>query len=1226
MNWTNEQLRAIRTIGQSVMVSAAAGSGKTAVLAERFAYLVCEAPEKCDVDEILVVTFTNAAAAEMRNRIQSTLKQKLAGTDDSRLSRQLILLDRAPISTLHSFCTTLLRQHFHQLGLDPNFRVLDEEETALMQREIARELLEDCYQSDSSGRFQRFVDAYGDNYDQLVMDRVTRLHQLLCSVVDPQHWLDQARSQIVEAATAVPLANSRLGRQLAQLFSDWLDDLHRRWQQLTDNLGSAGLTTYRDYAQRLMAKVRNWRAVFDQGNFDALAAEIKLFKPDRLPTIRGDQPFKQSILSLREEMNGGALANACRFTEQQWREGLQAITDPTEVLIELTQKFGRRLSELKRQIRAVDFSDLERFALQILRASGSSDQLMPSPVARLYQQRFKHVLVDEYQDINDIQDAILRLLSRETNPQMAGNLFCVGDVKQSIYRFRLAQPMRFLDRYRRFKSSSEGQIVDLGVNFRSREPLLNVINQVFERLMSESATEIEYDDSHRLRPGAIYPEEGSTRADSAVELHLLPEPSVSDDEEDSSEAQSDFDRTQREAAFVAGLIGQLLISQHVAEKKPDGSLGIRPIRYGDIAILLRAMKYKSEQFAEALRSAGIPVHSESGAGFFDSTEIRDMLALLRLLDNQQQDVPLAAVLRSPLAAMPEPEDSMARIRLAFSDAVPFHRAVVLYAKTKNDELAAWLRGFFEQLQLWRQMVRRQPLAQVIWHIYESTGYLAFCAGMDDGPQRQANLIDLHERARQFGTFQRQGLARFIEFLHNLAEQQDLGTPPVASQADNAVRVMSIHRAKGLEFPVVIVPDLGKKHNFQDAQGSILVDRDAGLGLAVVDQQRLARYPSLAHFLVQYLIRKQTLAEELRVLYVAMTRARERLILIGTCRQSTLERWRDEWAGHKGRLPDQRVLSAQSMLDWLGPVAAIMENSSPKDCIKVIQHDEKELAKFAKAASQRIKLTEWQKDLANLKPLVPPPPAHAEAAQVIQSLTMTYPHQKFTTVPAAMSVGELTKQDRATEDFPMFFVAGRRDRSGYHRAFVPFQTVLDVPRFLRGQPSPPAAEVGTIVHTVLEHLDFSRPCDREDLAAQLAEMVNRKLLLPNQARVVDLDSLIWLVSCPLGQLLRRNHATLKRELAIYYPQASESSDPLDRVMIRGRVDVLIPDPQGLIIADFKTDDVTEQTVDVRARFYRPQLDSYRQAIEAITGQTVKAAYLAFLTPRIIREVGINNNDQ
>ena len=914
VEWTREQSLAIHTTGRSLLVSAAAGSGKTAVLSERCAYLVCDAPVRCNVDELLVVTFTNAAATEMRSRIERVLRQKLEKTDDPRLVRQLALIERAQIGTLHSFCSRILKQNFHLLNVDPNFVTLDEEEAVLLRNEVARTLFADRYASENAGDFQKFIDQYGNGNDEPLMRRVIRTHELLNSTIDPDVWIQSARSRIANAQQG-DLRQSELGIELVSLIRRGLADLKRKAVLASQRLANLyGLDSYAEYVNELLAAVHEWEACFGEGNFDALARSVQNFEMTRLSAARDvdeaqREKGKTIINSLRKSMTSGLLFDICRYSASDWRDGLRRIAGPTNVFLDLTLEFGRRYRQAKDELRAIDFSDLERHALKILRDDRYPDQLVPTDAARAYHAQFAHVLVDEYQDINAVQDAILTLVSRECLTRPSGisgdndqkqNLFCVGDVKQSIYRFRLAEPNRFLKRADRFRNGDAniGEVIDLAHNFRTRGPLIDVLNGVFERLMTREAAEIQYDETHALRARMKYPDQtdGCFKG-SPVELHLLPKPPRGEADHDAD--ADELDRSEREAVFIAHRIRELMgHGESERAKVFDKSQGvIRDIEYRDIVILLRSLKVKADQFAEHLRAASIPVHTDSGTGFFESIEVRDILSLLRLLDNQRQDVPMAAVLRSPLAKLPNADDCLAKVRLANPGKdVPFHEAVVRYSQASDDEIAASLRGFLADLDRWRLLAHRRPLAEVLWQIYDETGYLAFCAGLEDGEQRVANLIALHERARQFGTFQRQGIGRFMEFVKNLQEQSDLGQRSIASEADDVVKIMSVHRSKGLEFPVVFLPDLGKKHNLSDSRGMILVDRDAYVGLQAVDEEKRIRYPSLPWVLCQERLRRQMLAEELRVLYVAMTRAREHLILVGTCDEKSRDGWED-WKDH-----------------------------------------------------------------------------------------------------------------------------------------------------------------------------------------------------------------------------------------------------------------------------------------------------------------------------------------
>jgi ATP-dependent helicase/nuclease subunit A len=1304
INWTDQQRKAIETVDRSLLVSAAAGSGKTAVLAERCAHLVCDTQAPCDVDDLLVVTFTEAAAAEMKRRVGESLHKRASQQSSEQLrngfisprsgrpegaplypneaecpsgataprvcavskpllTRQLALIDHAQVSTLHGFCARLLRQHFHLAQIDPAFRILDSEEASLLRREIARDLLRDSYGGPTSAPFERFVDSYGEGDDQRLVRLLVSTHEMLSSLCDPNQWLRAARDRIRDAATK-PLAGTELGQELHKWIGRGLETLSRQCDATLKQLRRLRFGPYEKFiAENFAPAIRDWTEIFESDGVDALAESVVNVKFPDIPrtaaTLANKDLAKAAVDELRDSISKSPWRDALRFSTAQWQQGMAATLPHAQTFFNLVGQFARRYRAAKDSARALDFSDLERLSLKVL-----SDNGKPSPTARAYQKRFQHVLVDEYQDINELQDTILSLLSHESaaepgqshvaerispspgisgggqgwgpsdkrfsspqdphpaspgvpgevkggnraehaialtaKPRLKPNLFCVGDVKQSIYRFRLAEPERFLNRERQFRGESGGgEVIDLQANFRSRGPLVEAINQVFERLMTAEAADINYDQSHRLVAKRSFPPPPDNGfVGSPIELHILPNQMTDDGPADDSDSGTDPDRTEREAMFVSRRIRELmgLADGSRGMVVADGMTAVRPIRFSDIVILLRSMRYKSEQFVRILAAEGIPVHADSVTGYFASMEVRDMFALLHVLDNRQQDIPLATVLRSPFGRLPNPDDAMARIRLAYPPTaegdVPFHQAVVRYAREHKDELAAHLSDVLADFDQWRQASRRRPLDELLWDIYQESGYLAFCQGLSNGDQRVANLLLMQERARQFGTFQRQGLSRFLEFLESLHDDADIGLPSTASSAGDVVRIMSVHRSKGLEFPVVVLPDLGKKINLQDCQGAILTDRKLGLGLSVVDEERRVRYPSLASSLVKNRLRQQAMAEELRVFYVAMTRAEEHLILVGTATDKTAAGWGPRWSNHVGPLPAEEILGASSMLDWIGPVSAAAAN-----CFAVFPHTAEQVAGPKRGGNHR---TEVNPRLAALQPLESAGPPTDAAQRVIARLETEYPFAKFTKIPAAQSV---TGHSQPAE----IEIPSRSD-------FPKLQKVLERPRFLVAEKPISPTERGTATHRVLQHLDFCRPCDSDDIAAQVAKLVERRSLSAAEAAAVDRAAIVWFAGSDVGGLLREHAGRLRREIPVYFTLDDQEADPGDRRMIRGRLDLLLPLEDGHVIVDYKTDAVDRASATARAGEYRNQMELYRQAIGRITRQPVREIHLVFLTPR------------
>jgi ATP-dependent helicase/nuclease subunit A len=1217
--WTDAQWSAITTVGKSLLVSAAAGSGKTSVLAERCVHLICDARVPCDVDDLLVVTFTDAAAAQMKSRIGESLRSRAARTPSDRLTRQLALVDHAQVSTLHGFCARILRQNFHLAGIDPAFRILDGEEAGLLRREIARDLLQDSYETGDTAAFQNFLDAYCEGEDQRLVRLIVKTHEMLCSLVDPNKWVREAKQRIWQASGG-RLGDSALGEELHQWIVRSLAAVREQCEAGRKLLRQLGrFPAYeREISENLLPIIRHWQTVYASDGLDALAEVSVVDWPKLTPvsnSVAQKDAAKSVVDAIRDQMKKGEWRNALLFKSAEWQQGLAEIQPHAKAFLDLVGQFARRYRTAKDSARALDFADLERFSFRVL-----SDKNKPSATAMAYHRRFAHVLVDEYQDINELQDKILSLVSHEQAEPRAGlqaNSFYVGDVKQSIYRFRLAEPGQFLEKEKEFRSGIFwGEVIDLQKNFRSRAPLLESINEVFRRLMTAEAADISYDKNHALIPGQTFPPDHGTRSflGAPIELHLVPKvPTIGDNDADPGDG-TEPDRTEREAILIAGRIRQLMGKEPgtqpmlIADSGPDGSKILRPIRFSDIVILLRTMRYKAEQFARILTNEQVPVHADSVTGYFESMEVRDMLALLAVLDNLQQDIPLATLLRSPLASLPEPEDAMARIRLAYPvDAkgdVPFHQAVVRYSAEKEDELAAHLRDLLQTVQQWRDTAQRRPLDELLWDIYQQTGFLAYCEGLPNGAQRVPNLMLLREKATQFGTFGRQGLSRFLEMLESLREEADLGLPSTATAAQDVVRIMSVHRSKGLEFPVVFLPDLGKAINLDDSRGQILTDRELGLGLPVVDLPRFVRYPSLASTLVKNRLRQQSMAEELRVLYVAMTRAKEHLVLVGTASDKQLEYWLTRWASHLGPLPADHILGANSMLAWIVSVAAATGAQTPA-VFQMHRYEVKEVADWRSLADSKQELSAEQTAISRLEPLKDLAKLTPAAEEIIARLDSRYPFERFATVPAAQSVTGYSETSE-TEPSPP-----RRS----HGASL--EKALERPDFLLEQTAFSATERGTATHLVLQHLDFSRSCDAHDLETQIAGMADRRAISDAEAREVDRAALGWfLLESEIGNLLRRNAAEIRREIPVYFTLEAAGVDPADQPMIRGRLDLLLPTEEGHVIVDYKTDRVDESTVALRADEYRPQMDLYRQAIQRITRRPVKEIHLVFLAAKCV----------
>lgn len=1275
--WTAAQRLAIDTIDHNVLVSAAAGSGKTSVLAERCAQLVCRDDAPCAVTELLVVTFTRAAASEMRSRIESRLRERLtACPNDRRLARQLALLDRAEIGTLHSFCGRLVRRHFGELGVDPAFVQLDEHESRLLRNEVAERLFDERFSghdADAVAAFTWLLDAYCDGDPVALRSLVLRTYDLSRSTPDPQAWQAAAIKRLQDAVER-PLAESTLGRELRAEVALTLRGLLGRVERLRRRAKDQ-FNGYEPQFAKIIGGLHACAKCISSGDWAGFCAAVREAKDDlgRAPTFELPDDATKLRKKYAKELFDEArqctwheksrLFQLARFDETALRDGMSIALPAGQQLVRLVDAFEAAYTRAKQSLRALDFTDLERLALRVLAdPDAPPGVLRPSSAARAYHEQYRHVLVDEYQDINALQDAILRLVSREClDPGERGarrqpaNLFCVGDVKQSIYRFRLADPSLFLARAARFSGDTsgageagtpgDGRLIPLAENFRSIPPILDAVNAVFERLMTPESAEIAYDATQRLVAGKRASDYGPYPAEGAVSLYVVPTEKARRAAEADNEGEPpggsvdddalDLDRTEREAAVVAGLIREA-----VGTTAPENRFD-----YGQIAVLLRAMKHKAVQFAAILRRFGIPVLAEVGDGFFTAQEVIDAVSLLRVLDNPLQDIPLAAVLRGPFLGLSgNADDALAQVRLCHRG-LPFHRAVSACARGAPGvppQLARELSDRLATMDRWRALARRRPVAEMLWQVMDECGVMAWNAALHDGEQRVANLLHLFDLARAFGTFQKQGLKRFLAFLDDLSADGDMGQATLVRNPGNVVRIMSVHRSKGLQFPLVIVPDLGAKRNVRDLGGRILLDRDTGIAPRVVDLGRRVHYLSMASYVARERAARKLVAEELRVLYVAMTRAERRLVLLGSTDRPEAEKdWQADWKGHAGPLPPEVTAGQATLLDWLGPACAAGADAH----IRIVSMTPADVDAAVEQAGRFIAGPSVPEAVAQLRADLLPAGTEADAARAerdISALAWKSPLRGWSTVPAARAVTQLTKTGRAAEG----------GHAATDRAIVPFTRPLRRPRFAEppGEATMSATEAGMATHRVLQSMRLSGlDPTAEAVRAELHRLVADRLLDPVAAEVVDVAGIVWLLNTDLGRLIRACGPAdaplprLHRELPIFAPASPEQTaqaaapragvspasptlalpdtrDPYDRTLLRGQIDALIETDDGkLVVADYKTDRLTDATLPSRVAFYRPQVQAYAAAVAALAGRPVSAAVLVFLGLRKVVDV-------
>ncbi|HHW00556.1 MAG TPA: UvrD-helicase domain-containing protein [Clostridiaceae bacterium] len=1124
--WTNEQLDAITEKGCNILVAAAAGAGKTAVLVERIIRKITDTVKPIDIDKLLIVTFTNAAAAEMRERIGDAVTKALdANPESKQLQRQLTLLNKASITTMHSFCLEVVRSNFHMVDLDPDFRIADQTEAALMKMEALEELFEDMYTEENTDEnFLNLVECYGGGRgDQALMDMVLHIYEFVQSYPWPQKWLQQH----VEDFYIPPdshFAESKWAKVLMDNIRIEVSDLSKLLKRAARIASqSGGLAPYITALNSDIAMIDAIEALcFDEyreGKWDELYRAFSEIDFQRLPRCGKDvdKMRQEQVKGIREEAKKRIKKiqqNIFSIDPRQAEREIRDLYPLMKSLADLVTNFTLRYAAKKRERSLLDFNDLEHYCLKILTKVDENGAVVPSDTAALLRERYEEILVDEYQDSNLVQEVIINSISRK-EPE-AQNVFMVGDVKQSIYRFRQARPELFLEKYNTYPEEKgfKNRKILLYKNFRSREEIINGVNFVFKQIMSRGAGELDYDDNEALKPGAVYKplDETEGQTGGPVEFHLIDASVDASDSGDADNGARDngatdnditnnfadgvqingdtdgetaepLDDIQVEARIVINRIKEFLEPSEEGKqyKIYDKSIQCyRNVQYKDIVILLRTTQNWAEIFVEELTNHGIPVYADTAAGFFKTVEVQVMLSLLQVIDNPLQDIPLLSVLRSPIANFTP--DELVDIRLADQD-VPFYEAMTKLASEGDGSTAEKARDFLESLERWRDKSLYMSTDELIWYLYSETGYYSYVGAMPGGAQRQANLRSLFEKARQYENTSYRGLFNFINFIDRLKESKgDMGSAKTVGENENVVRIMSIHKSKGLEFPIVFVSGCGKRLNTQDINASILIHQDLGFGPDYVDCERRIVHSTIPKEALRCRLRQETISEELRILYVAFTRAREKLIITGLVKgaNKAAARWCECADTDSFKLSEYEILKGTCYLDWIGPALA-----RHKDCEEIrelagIGAGERKLLDDGSRWSVKL----WNKSditadrfeekrtevniLEQIENLDTEKFDTEHYEDVLSRLGWKYKHQLLSRIPTKVSVTELKRH---------FGMEISEELSIPH---INAPVLVKKPLFLEGDVRISAAEKGTLLHFVMQHLELGSICRALDI--------------------------------------------------------------------------------------------------------------------------------------------------
>ena len=1146
---TPSQLAAMTTRGCALLVSAGAGSGKTKVLTERVLRAVCDNEHPADLDSFLVISFTRAAAGELRGRLMEELAARLAADPgNQRLRRQSALIPRAQIGTIHSFCAQLLRENCQAAGLSPDFRVLDEERADAMKSAALDRVLEECYANpESIPGFLSLADTAGEGRDDRSLAAlVLSLHQRMQCHARPERWARE-QTQLLSAPCA-DAGQTPWGRELLDWARAQTDFYAAELEGLIPQMAADAQIqkAYADHFGELADLLRELSRRLALG-WDAAAQALPFASP-RLPGLR--KPENPELADFFKDRRSRCLEAMKKISAvfAMPSEGLlrdMAGTAPAmAALLELTLRFDRAYARDKRERALADYADLEHFAARLL--TDENDE--PTPLARSLSERYTEIMVDEYQDVSRVQDTIFRALS-----DGGRKLFLVGDVKQSIYRFRLADPEIFNEKYRAYANADPAvaQRILLRENFRSRGEILDGANAVFSLCMSRELGDVDYDEEAALIRGADWYEGAVPKP----ELLLLRLPAAG--------AEDSPDKTDAEAAFVARKI-KALVESGATVAAPGGT---RPMEYGDVAILLRSANNVGGAYRKALLKEGVPVGKAQGSGFFTSVEISTLMSILTLLDNPHKDIPLIAVLRS--AAFGFTPDELARIRAADKEADLYSALEKAAAEDGK------CRDFLEKLSQLRLAVADLSAAQTVWEIIERFDLLALCSAMSDGHQRRENLMAFVTLSESFESSGYRGLHRFVLWAQALAEK---GQEPAAGGAASAVQILSIHKSKGLEFPVVFLCDTARRFNRSERAEPVLVHPELGLGPRVVDLERRVRYPSLARMAIARRQEKESLSEEMRLLYVALTRAKERLFVTAAFKDPEKEKEKLRHAAVPP-IPPETLQRAGSMASWM--LTACLADGGEHMTLTVCDADA-------------------EADEASLETPVCPVDETA-LRELRRRLGFRYPHAEAVALPSKITATELKgHEEKDAEAAPLV-------KPGAYAFRMPELGAEERPLT--------ASERGVATHLVLQYMDFARGRSREGIRAEIERLCAARFLSRREADAVNVSAIERLFASPLGKRmlaaadpLREFRFSLLLPADALYPGAAG-----EELLLQGVVDCCLREEDGLVIIDYKTDRVkTEEEIAARAALYRGQLTAYAAALSRILGQPVKECVLFFLS--------------
>ena len=1217
MKWTKEQEQAIYEKNTNILVAAAAGSGKTAVLVERIINKIIN--ENIDIDKLLVVTFTNAAASEMRERVLNAIYEKLENdSENQNLQRQITLLNKASICTIDSFCLDVVRNHFYELdNVSPNFRIGDTTEIELLKQEIIEEIFEKKYEEEDKD-FNTLINTYTSYRDDTPLKEIIlKIYNYIQSNPFPEKWLNEKIEMFNlegKKEEYSDFSNTVWGEELLkEVEEELIDDitalqdieeslsfdpeLNKFWQTIRSDI---------DMLQTLKNNLDNWDRAYE------ISKNINFVT---WPRKKIESSIKEEAKIIRDDVKKklNKVINKILICDSD--EAKQDIQDMYNVLDKLKYvilEFQEEFSKRKRERNIVDFNDIEHFALKILLKETEEGKIEPTDVAKKYKEKYIEMAIDEYQDSNLVQEYILNAVSK------GDNIFMVGDVKQSIYKFRQAMPELFLDKYKNYKKIEDKKQEDnlkikLFKNFRSRENVLKFTNLIFQDIMSNLLGDIEYNQEEYLNLGAQYPEE---KQNLNTEINII---DLKENEEEQSnvstedlnenveneEQQERIEDIELEARFVANKIREIVQNKYqIWDAKKDT---YRDIKYKDIVVLLRSTSNIAPIFEQEIIRLDMPVFSDSSQEYLDSIEIQTIMSLLKIIDNPMQDIPLVTVLRSNIGKFTD--DELVEIRL--SDKYENYYTCMKKAKLDvNPKLKDKIQRFFESIEEWRKEQEYLSLDELIWKIYIDTGYYNYVGVMPNGALRQANLKMLFQRAKQYESSNFKGLYNFINFIEKLRlSSGDLGAAKLIGENDDVIRIMSIHKSKGLEFPVVFLSSTGKQFNLMDLNQNILLHQEMGIGVKYINYERQVQYDTLTKTAMKNKILVETLSEEMRILYVALTRAKEKLFITGLSKDyekeaENIEKQICRYPKYLDKINPILVKKYKRYLDWIMLVYNY-EKETAKNFVNFNIYKKKELLdSFENIKKEEIDAKEFleKQDVDNDK-----------IKKIEEILNWSYDYELSTTIPTKTSVTKIKQmqnEENIETTLDNYLINVEKDEKNKEKVQ---ENSLPKPQFLRKEDDDKltSAQKGTLVHLCLQKLNEKQEYTLQEIKDLINELELKQIITNKEARSISTYKILAFTKSTIWKELRKAKVVEKEKPFYINIPAKEiyNQEIEEDILVQGIIDLYyINGNDELVLVDYKTDYVEKGKEEELLNKYRKQLDLYKRALESALNRKVDKVYI------------------